>query len=128
MPAQRVRHARGVTERASHPYKLRPARKYTRENMAQDQPAENLKYQKASQEQALRILDHKELRNIPVQQLRRLAGVCSCMVQASLLNIDICSLLRSRKSRDGENRASCYLSKESTGLAFPCIPVRVESK
>jgi len=76
MPAQRVRQAKGPTERVSHPYKLRPARKYTRENMARDQPAEKLKHQKASQEQALRLLDHKDLRNIPVQQLRRLAGVC----------------------------------------------------
>lgn len=76
MPAQRVRQAQGAIKPAFHPYKLRPSRKYTRENMARDQPAEKLKYKKTSQEQALHILDNKELKNIPVQQLRRLAGVC----------------------------------------------------
>ncbi|KAJ3570288.1 hypothetical protein NP233_g4503 [Leucocoprinus birnbaumii] len=75
MPVKRSRPAKELARTVHHPYKLRSLTNCNLEHLARDRQAENLKHRKASREQALQILDRKELRRFPVEQLRRLAAI-----------------------------------------------------
>ncbi|KAF9451521.1 hypothetical protein P691DRAFT_757234 [Macrolepiota fuliginosa MF-IS2] len=75
MPPKRSQ-AKDTARTANHPYKLRSLRNRAHAGtIALDRPAEKVKHNKALREQALQVLNKKELRKFPMEQLRRLATI-----------------------------------------------------